>query len=1139
MSQLAPSDLRTKSPEQHAAGDPRQNVWVAASAGSGKTSVLVDRILRLLLDGTEPHRLLCLTFTKAAAAEMSDRLFRELGGWVLLDDGALRATLERLTDGNVEPDRLDHARQLFARVLETPGGLRIQTIHGFCESLLARFPVEAGQAPNFEVLDERHAFDLLNAARDNVLVSADDLGLSESLTEISDRAGEIAFINVVNALVDNRGRIDRLLKLKGGVGDFLGEVHRFLGIAESDSEETIVGEASLGGFSEPGLRALADALLGGSKLDIGSGTSIDTWLKAGPEQRVRLFDDYCAAFLTKEGTVRKNVPTKKTRERMPEAEDIFDKEAERVTKVRDRCRAIGVAKGTAALLEIGDAILTNYEEFKRARNALDYDDLILKARLLLTQSDIAAWILFKLDGGIDHILVDEAQDTSPEQWDVAYALAQEFFAGEGARETMRTVFVVGDEKQSIYSFQGADPKAFEAMRHAFRGQAENAKVGWQQVPLLTSYRSVPVVLEFVDKVFSNAAAREGVTFDEGWENHLAHREGFGGLVEVWPTIPASEVDKESWDPPIRQMLGSSAEARLAQRIARTIRRWLDEGEVLAARDRPVRPDDIMILVRRRGLFFEEMVLALKKENVPVAGADRMILTRQLVVEDLIAMGRFALLPEDDLNLAAVLKGPLCGLDDAELFDLAANREGEPLWSVLQRRCDEADTYRKAQAFLSRLLATADYVAPYDFYAAVLGAGGRAKLLSRLGREAEDPMDEFMSRALTFERDHAPSLEDFLRWIEIEEAEVKRDLEQGRDQVRVMTVHGAKGLQAPVVFLPDTCTLPMEESPFFWTDDTDEALLLWPGRKDNDDSRTREARERTRQERAREYRRLLYVAMTRAEDRLYVCGWETRNRRAAGCWYDLMLAAADGGELLQVDFDDGLGPQEVWRRTGDQTAPVSPDEVQQRLPFRAEPPPSWIARPAPAETFPPRPASPSRPSGEDPPVRSPREDDAVRFRRGNVIHRLLQFLPDVAPAQREAIAARFVAQPGLEFDTQQQGEIVQETLGVLEHPDFGAVFRPGGLAEAPLVGIVGQAVVSGQVDRLSVGDNEVLIVDYKTNRDPPDRPEDIPEIYVRQLALYRAILSQIYPDRPVRCALLWTDAPSLMVVPDNQVAAALP
>jgi ATP-dependent helicase/nuclease subunit A len=1127
------SDVRAKSDAQFNAGNPSQNVWVAASAGSGKTSVLVDRLLRLLLAGVAPHRLLCLTFTKAAAAEMSDRLFRELGRWVVQSDQDLTATLEETTGAAVDETQRDLARRLFARVLETPGGLRIQTIHGFCESLLARFPLEAGQPPNFDVLDERQALDLLAGARDGILLEADnEEGLGQALTTISDRIGELRFLDVVNRLVGERGRIDRLISRHGGIEKLVAATFAALGVDQDETEHDVIQTACDGGFNEPGLRAAADVLLQGSKTDVGRGDALAVWLRSSLEDRADGFDSYASAYLTNDGSIRKTLVTKASQARMPDAEEILKKEAERILAVAARIKAVNVAFGTAALLELGDAILARYQDAKRARNALDYDDLILRARALLTQSAITPWILYKLDGGIDHILVDEAQDTSPEQWEVIFALAEEFFAGVGARDTLRTVFVVGDEKQSIYSFQGADPKAFEEMRHLFQKRAAGAGTGWQEVPLLTSYRSVPVVLDFVDRVFRDDAVRDGVTFDDTWHPHTAFREGFGGLVEVWPTISASDPEKVPWDAPLRQVLASSAEAKLAIRIARTIKKWIDSDEILSARNRPVRPEDIMILVRRRGLFFEEMVLALKKEGVPVAGADRMVLTKQLVIEDLIALGRFVLLPEDDLTLAAVLKGPLCGFDDAQLFDLAAGRADASLWATLQTRCDDSAAFGAAHQFLRDVMNIADHVTPYDFYAAILGAGGRGKLLGRLGREAEDPLDEFMSRALAFERDHAPSLEGFLRWIEVDEAEVKRDLEQARSQVRVMTVHGAKGLQAPVVILPDTCTLPLEESPFFWTDETDEALLLWPARKDADDAQSRSARERTRQDRDREYRRLLYVAMTRAEDRLYICGWETRNRRATGCWYDMMQVAAEElGTSVDLDFGEDTGPLEGWRCEGPQIKPVAAAPEQQDLPFETVPLPAWIGQAPPQEPFPPRPLSPSRPSGDEQTVRSPRDDDSIRFRRGNAIHRLLQFLPEVPADGHAAVAAAFVAQPGFGFDAGQQRQIVDETVAVLADPDFADVFASGSLAEAPVAGVVGDTVVSGQVDRLVVTDNAVLIVDFKTNRDPPATPSEIPPGYIRQMAMYSAVLSRVFPDHAIRGALLWTDGPHLMPIPD--------
>ncbi len=1141
MNTPAVSGARVKSIEQYVGGDPGQNVWVAASAGSGKTSVLVDRLLRLLLSGVEPHRLLCLTFTKAAAAEMSDRLFRELSGWVVQSDTALTETLRQTTGGDVDPAMLVFARRLFAHVLETPGGLRIQTIHGFCESLLARFPLEAGQPPNFEVYDDRRALDLLASARDGVLLdAADDEGLSRSLTTISGRIGELRFLDIVNRLVGERGRIDRLIARRGGIEKLIDATFEALDVARDETEETVVAAACVGGFNEPGLRAVAGILQRGSKTDVARGDILASWLSHDAAVRADAFDGYVAAYLTNEGSVRKTLLTKASRERMPDAENILAREAERILAVSERRRAVNVAFGTAALLELGDAILTRYQEAKRGRNALDYDDLILRARSLLTQSAITPWILFKLDGGIDHILVDEAQDTSPEQWEVVFALAEEFFAGEGARAAVRTVFVVGDEKQSIYSFQGADPKAFEEMRHLFRDRAAGARAGWQEVPLMTSYRSVPVVLDFVDRVFRDTAARAGVTFEDSWQRHTAFRQGFGGLVELWPTVTATEPEKIPWDAPVGQVLATSAEARLAIRIARTIRKWIEQRETLVARNRPIRPEDIMILVRRRGLFFEEMVLALKKEGVPVAGADRMVLTKQLVVEDLIALGRFVLLSEDDLTLAAVLKGPLCGFDDAQLFDLAAGRGETRLWSVLQDRHSENATFAAAYDFLVKVMNLADHVTPYDFYAAILGGGGRAKLLGRLGREAEDPMDEFMSRALAFERDHAPSLEGFLRWIEVDEAEVKRDLEQARNQVRVMTVHGAKGLQAPVVILPDTCTPPQEESPFFWTDDTDAALLLWPARKESDDALSRDARERTREDRDREYRRLLYVAMTRAEDRLYVCGWETRNRRAKGCWYDLMAEAADElGTEVTVDFGEEAGPLTVRRCVGQQVAPVGATPAQQDLPFERQPLPAWVDQAPLREPFPPRPLSPSRPSGDEQTVRSPIDGDPMRFRRGNIVHRLLQFLPEIAAEERAGVATRFVAQSGMLFDPLQQQAIVAETLAILGHPDFAEVFAPGSFAEVPVAGTIGDIVVSGQVDRLAISDNEVLIVDFKTNRAPPTAVEGIPAGYIRQMALYRAVLSRIYPNHTIRSALLWTDSAHLMIIPETLLQAVVP
>ena len=1131
--------------EQRTAADPSASTWVSASAGAGKTHVLVDRLLRLLLQGTAANRVLCVTFTKAAAAEMAGRLFGQLADWVVLDDEKLRANLTALTGAEVTQEVLDGARRLFARVLDAPGGLKIQTIHSLCESLLARFPLEARVPTHFQVLDERTAMELLIAARDKVLEAAradEGTPLASAVAMLSEISGEYAFADVMTALTDARAKIRKMLDAHGGLAGVVAATCQRLGVGADETDATLVQAACAdGSFDQLGLHRVARAMLAGSVTDQRRAERLTAWLTV-PDRRTALFDDYMGVYLTEKGAPRKSQATKKTLAMEPDAATVLGIEAERLMDVAAHRKSVNAARRAEALLVIGDALLRTFAAEKTRHARLDYEDLIVETQRLLRRPGVAPWVLYKLDGGVDHILLDEAQDTSPDQWDIVAALAEEFFSGAGAREVLRTVFVVGDEKQSIYSFQGADPDAFDAMRGHFESRAVGAGQAWRPLALNRSFRAAPALLSVVDKVFEAPDARAGVIAGGDWPRHRADREGHGGVVEIWPTIkPEAAAREEPWQLPLEQGSAVSPEAQLAARITERIAGWLRDGEELAARGRPIRPGDMMILVRRRTLFFEEMVRALKQGGIPVAGTDRMVLTDQLAVMDLMALGHFALLPEDDLTLAIVLKTPLLGFDDARLFDLAHGREKKSLWSALRRRRDEADDFARAHQTLSGLLAMADLVPPFDFFAHILGGGGRERLVGRLGPQADDPIDEFLNRALTFERDHAPSLQGFLHWLETGEAEIKRDLEHGRGEVRVMTVHGAKGLESPIVFLPDTCALPLEREPLLWTDD-DDPLMLWPVRKDLDDAVTARARDALTRAQMGEYRRLLYVALTRAEDRLYICGWETTRGRAEGCWYDLVAAAMHeiGAPLAAMEGGEDEGETAI-RYTEQQTERPEADPA----PAEAAAPeemPAWINAPAPAEAPLAQPLAPSRPLADDPPVQAPlggAGEDADPFRRGIILHRLLQFLPEVTPGQRGAAAQRYLARPTLGLGEAERGALAAEALAVLAEPAFAAVFAPEALAEAPIAGAVGEYVMSGQIDRLLIGEEEVLVVDYKTNREPPQREADVPAVYIRQMAAYRAALQAIYPDKAIRCALLWTAAPRLIELSDAALAAAAP
>jgi ATP-dependent helicase/nuclease subunit A len=1129
---------------QRRAAAPGVSAWVSASAGTGKTKVLTDRLLGLMLGGSDPAHVLCLTFTRAAAAEMSNRLNERLAEWMTLPQDVFFEELRELTGRDPDDAMMAQARQLFARVLDTPGGIKIATIHAFCQALLRRFPLEAHVSPEFAVLDERGAAEALHEAAESIIAAARDAGdrgeLAEALTVVAGHVGEERFGMLMAALAGERGRLRRAVK--GGHAALREKLCAALSLpAGTTLEDLVAAFCAEDAGDEAGLLDAAAALARGSVTDRERGATLAAWC-AAPQQRHQMLEAYAAAYLTDDGGIRKILITRGAAAAAGcDACATLAAEAERVKTFREARASAVLVEASCALARLGDALIRAYDERKRAQGALDYEDLVSKALDLLGRPGVAPWVLFKLDGGLDHILLDEAQDTNPEQWEIVAALAGEFFAGEGAHERTRTIFAVGDAKQSIYSFQRADPEAFLRMRRHFATRIAAARQEWRVVPLEISFRSTEPVLQVIDAIFRHENARDGVALDGSEIRHVAARAGQAGLVELWPPVePQPEGDSDPAALPVTRRRIAEPRARLADAIAATIRSWLDRGETLEARGRPIRPGDVMVLVRRRNEFVGELLRALKERRVPVAGADRLILTEQLAVQDLVALGRFLLFPDDDLTLAAVLKGPLFALDEETLFDLASGRGRTHLWDRLRSRAQTNAASRNASERLSALLARADFVPPYELYAEILGAeGGRRALLERLGPEAEDPVEEFLALTLAYEREHVPSLQGFLRWLVAGDTEVKRDFgARPRDEVRILTVHGAKGLEAPIVFLPDTLQLPKPPEPLLWT--AREELPLWRPRAAFTVPFYAAEREAVTRRQLQEYRRLLYVGLSRAQDRLYICGWQTRIPPKETCWHALCRAGL-AGIATPFAFDttaligrDGWSGQGL-RLAGMQTAaPVLEAPAEMASPGRSLP--SWVREPPPAEPDPPEPLFPSRPSEAEPAASSPLGASGHdRFKRGLLVHRLLQSLPELPAVEREGAARRFLALAAHALSAEEQDEIGRETLAVLEHPDFAAIFGPCSQAEVPVVGLVEGHALSGQIDRLVVDRNRVLVVDFKTLRPPPSTEAEVAPVYLRQLALYRAALARIYPGHEIRCALLWTEGPRLMPISPERLA----
>jgi ATP-dependent helicase/nuclease subunit A len=1131
---------------QARASDPKSSAFVSANAGSGKTHVLVQRVTRLLLEGVAPEKILCVTFTKAAAANMAERVFSTLGHWVTLDDEALDKAIIGIGIEHPSPDLRTMARKLFACALETPGGLKVQTIHALCTRLLQQFPFEANVPARFAVLDERDQNEMMERANLKVLLDASrdpDSATGKALNIAMASAADVTFKEVVREACLSRDHFMAWTDAAGSAEAAIAQISAALGVDPADRIEDVERAIVDGPYiSRSRWEEIALVLDTGSSTDRKQADRLrDALTFSGAEQ----VDCYFAVFLTDtDRTPRASVVTNNFAGRNPAIAHLFEQESLRLGPLIERRRAVTVRDRTRALLHIATVAAAYYRREKRERGLLDYDDLIDKTLEMLDRVS-SGWVHYKLDRGVDHVLIDEAQDTSPRQWEIVAHIISEFTSGEGARDgVVRTIFAVGDEKQSIFSFQGAAPHEFDSRRGELHRKFTDAGLKFDPVNFTYSFRSGAAILQSVDYVFRDEEIYRSIHAETTYPLHHSLADAGPSLIELWELQkPDDKQDIEGWRAPFDAVSVTSPEVRLARRIQGEIRS-LVEGGVMTGRAgdrRPLRYGDVLVLVRRRGNAFDAVIQALKHANIPVAGADRLKLTEHIAVIDLMNLADALLLPRDDLALAVALKSPLFGLDDDDLFELAWQRRGS-LRDALRLHAAAEEKFRFALERLEACARQAMNETPFTFYAWLLGGdGGRKRILRRLGPEANDALDEFLELALGYERKAPASLQGFMAWLRTADLEVKRDMEISRDEVRVMTVHGAKGLEAPVVFLADTTSSPTDTQRLrlihFPPDEAaphSPGIVVWAGKKADDPLPVAAARAAMLGETEDEYRRLLYVAMTRAADRLIVGGCMPGNMNTVRkfSWYDLIGKGLEnsGLHLQTIETSDGV----VKRYTlPEGTAPsAGVAATKKTAPIEL---PSWLHETASPEASADAFVRPSDPADDE--GRRFRTGESVQarahaLRRGTLVHRLLQSLPDVGSERRRDAAMNYLARNAADWS--ERDALARQVLALIGDTRFSPVFTAGSLAEVAIVGRLERprrppVSVSGQIDRLVVTPHEILIVDFKTNQAPPATAGEAPSAYIRQLALYRAVLGKLYPQRPVRAALLWTETPELMEI----------
>jgi ATP-dependent helicase/nuclease subunit A len=1124
---------------QAEAANPRFTRMVSANAGSGKTRVLVDRVSRILLQGVEPQHILCLTYTKAAATEMQDRLYDKLGNWSILEESALRKELNNLLGEDF--DDIASARRLFAKALETPEGLKVQTIHAFCERVLSRFPIEAGIMPGFEPIEDTDIARLSAEVRAQILqLAMDDPkgALNQALQTLTVKMADQTLDGLFKWMAHAGEKVAKW-EASGGIEGLAARLNLKITDTAKDLAKNFWAETD-----RETLEAAIPILAQGLKTDQIAATKIKESLFL--EDALQAFYHYATVFMTSTGSLRKKPVTKKTMEATQDYFSAENTEALRVLNFFDTLNGVEVLTLTHAIFTLARPYVEIYAKAKRDRRGLDFNDQILLVKNLLNKKAVSDWVRYKLDGGIEHILLDEAQDTSPEQWEIINSLSEAFLQDSPDRDPNkpRTLFAVGDEKQSIYGFQGAKPEQFlTEIQSRLVGEAK-------QVRMSMSFRSSQTILNVVD-CFLNEQGGQRAMFDaevfppaSDIEPHAAHRND-EGLVELWPLSlkPEKGEDKSPWDTTPVDALGDGDEREvLARELALKIKGWLKNGEAIfdrnIGRERAMQAGDILILVRTRGgrnsSLYDAIIRHLKRQSIPLAGADRIKLTDAMIVRDLLSLSRWVLLPSDDLSLAEVLKGPIFGFDDMKLLELAKGRGQQNLWSAVR------DRDPKLSEKLQELIYLSQSHAPYEFYSAVLDVlderqeSNRKKFYRRLGLEAREALEVFLNRAMDHQSKGVPNLQYFIRSFQDDDAEVKRDMDAAKDQVRVMTVHGAKGLEAPVVILPDTTQVPIFKEALI---PIEEGYFLKPTDKLLPEALAPFV-ENGKQRQHQEQLRLLYVALTRVESRLIICGHQVgseKNPAKENSWYDWMQRVFESLPTTKIStpFGDGQCYGKIPALAESQLSAA--DEIASL--------PDWALRSAPDELPLTQRLNPSNLlSDEAQGVDSDHAENGLTPKnRGIIIHQLLEVLPNLKPAQRQE-KAMSILQTDTEISQEHQAEILSEVFGVLENSEFSFLWEEGSLAEVNLGGRISQFSVShefaAQIDRLCIQNDKIIIVDFKSNRIVPETEEGVDDIYWGQMAAYRALVQGVYPGKAVECALLWTAAPKLMWLSSQKLDHAL-
>lgn len=1013
--------------KQFLASDPRTSCWVMASAGTGKTKVLIDRILRLLLEGNDPKHILCLTYTKAAALEMRERLIKKAEQWQIITEDSLQNELEIFTQNQVSKDHIEIAKNLFDSLNHSP--IAIQTIHSFCQSLLSSFSLELDISPTFKLIDEREKRLLQQQVCSEILAKNE---LQEHFDFLSPHISENYLREILCEAMNERLRLSCL-------SDPLGKLKALLCDSKSPdlSEQewhTIKKMAAFSAeFGPKNLQEVAPIILGNDE---------------------KSYQNLFSFFLTKEGEVRKKF-TLASAKNFDFTEDDFQKIGERIQAIYEGISAKEILSINQHLHVCIEATFNLYQLSKKEQGLLDFDDLLLYVQTLLTTNQ--GWIFEKIDFRLDHILIDEAQDTSRVQWNIIKNLLHHFFDRAGHNNMPRTMFVVGDAKQSIYSFQGADPKYYLEVRDYFTHLAEENSHTFNIIDLDLCYRQSPAVLNLVDQVFATAEKSQNLLSHT--INHYAFRSSSQGLAYHLPlTKKCDAEDQEPWTIQVNTKIQKSSHALVIKDLVLSI---LSEKEILPSTSDVVNPDDIMILFQRRSSLMQETYDALKEVGISCTSCHHGDVLSHLAVLDLLSILKFVALKEDNFNLACLLRSPLFNIDESLLQQLCTNGKSSLFQKLLMtEECHEI--IGRFTEYLE-LFQSADSL--YDFCSKLVHEIAPV-MVGHFGEQVLDLYEEFLSYVLEASQKGITEIDAFISYITTLSPNSKNQKGNG---VNLMTVHGSKGLEAPIVIVADaTASLVNAQNSLIFEDDfyflrTSHTPLkkLKAIEKDNDIA---------------ESHRLLYVALTRAKDHIFIAGEE--NHKSEN-WYE---------------FCQPLTQEYQLKTSFDKPAIAQVDKLD-RLEL-------------PDITF-------KRKLRKEPTLVSPKTE---KSRRGEAIHKLMEMqLWKFDEKLREAALSKplFKELPPQDI----------EKICTLPHnSELGFYLSQPYQSEAEIY-CKGNGLQ--RLDYLLVEEDKVTIIDFKTTENPASTAEEISSTIFKQMQTYRNTLQELYVDKLIECFVFYTENQKLI------------